>query len=331
MPRSSTGWSHGSRARVGLPHSRRTPTGPSVTRAIAWLLNLDAELELADPKHYRPSPAMLARIEQLRARMTLLLSAHDRVIGVDGSLDTCTEALAFCPTPSALTRIAATGLTAPAAPTLEVLRGVNSRAFCAELGQTLPGAQYVRDEQALQCVLASVRSEQGFVLKRDFGFAGREQRRVLPGSPNGALDASSLGFARRSFARGQGLQVEPWCERTHDFALHGYVLQGGRVLLDQPQAQVCDERGCWQHSAPLAPDALDGHELAALTREAERTGDALARAGYFGPFGIDAFRYRDGQGLTCFQPRCELNARFSMAYPRGLLEHARSVPDYPYR
>jgi len=258
------------------------------------------------------------------ARLTQLLTHDDRVLGRDVPPYDVVEVLAFCPTPTALARIANAGLVAPDAPALATLQQVNSRAFCAALGQTLPGARYVRDLATLQHMLSGPWPAHGWLLKRDFGFAGRERRRVL----SLPLDPSSLGFARRSFERGEGLQVEPWCERAHDFALHGYVFQSGRVLLGEPVAQHNDAQGSWVSTRALLEGELADDERAAQRQAADAAGRALAAAGYFGPFGTDAFRYLAPGGQTAFQPRSEINARFSMGYPRGLLEAALLVPDY---
>ena len=62
-----------------------------------------------------------------------------------------------------------------------------------------------------------------------------------------------------------------------------------------------------------------GQRYEALAGEIEKTAAALHAAGYFGPFGIDAFRYRLPGGGEAFNPRCEINARFTMGYPRALL------------
>jgi hypothetical protein len=60
-------------------------------------------------------------------------------------------------------------------------------------------------------------------------------------------------------------------------------------------------------------------EAALLATELQRTAAALTAAGYFGPFGIDGFRYRTADGSSALNPRCEINARFTMGYPRSLL------------
>jgi hypothetical protein len=47
-------------------------------------------------------------------------------------------------------------------------------------------------------------------------------------------------------------------------------------------------------------------------------------AGYYGPFGIDAFRWRDQNGKQQWNPRCEINARYSMGWSIGM---GQSRPD----
>lgn len=287
---------------------------------IAWLLNLDAELELAAPRHYRVDGAMEARISSLRPKLSRLLLPDDVIIGRDPAVEML-RALAFCPTPSALARIADAGLTPPRAPPLALLARVNSRAFCAELGQTLPGARYVHDDDELARTIAEDPARD-WLLKRPLSFAGRERRRVS----GGALDRPTRGFVERSFRRGEGLQVEPLVARSADFAQHGYVLTGGGLLLGAPVAQRCDARGAWLSTHELAPGELFATERDALQKSAREAGEALARLGYFGPFGVDAYRYVE-DGREHFQPRSEINARFSMGYPRALLEQALAFED----
>jgi hypothetical protein len=68
--------------------------------------------------------------------------------------------------------------------------------------------------------------------------------------------------------------------------------------------------------------ALEGDlapaERAALFSAAEEAAGALAAAGYFGPFGVDAFRYHDEEGTARFCARCEINARYSMGWAVGM-------------
>ena len=52
----------------------------------------------------------------------------------------------------------------------------------------------------------------------------------------------------------------------------------------------------------------------------ERVAGALHAAGYFGPFGIDAYRYADAHGRTRWNPCGELNARYTMGYALGMAD-----------
>lgn len=284
---------------------------------IAWLLNLGAELELAEPALQHTAPIDAARLRELLTGVADLITPDDVLLHelTPGELPADTSIQAFCPTPSALAQIAALGFTPPAAPSLAVLRAVNDRAFCAELGHGMPGAAFVRDMHALERHLSQPSPTGRHVIKRAFSFAGREQRRVQ----DGVLDASTRGFCQRSFAHGQGLQVEPWVERLADFCRHGHLTQAGVLRVGPTREQHCDAMGRFTGMSGTPAQSTPAEDRA-LRAELSKTSAALADAGYFGPFGIDAFRYQDpaADGVA-FNPRCEINARFTMGYPRQLL------------
>jgi hypothetical protein len=287
---------------------------------IAWLLNLDADLELQDPVSYRRAKLSAERIEELRSRVADLIAADDAVLDAPGRAAAATApstlARAFCPTPRALARIAELGLQPPPAPPLAVLRRVNDRRFCAELGHGLANACFALDMATLDRHLARFAATT-FVIKRAFSFAGREQRRVY----GGVLDSSTRGFCMRSFEHGEGVQVEPWVERLADFSRHGYLTRSGDVLIGETREQHCDAMGRFVRMS-TEPASASEDEAASLASTLAATGEALASAGYFGPFGIDGFRYASPDGAdrqTSFNPRCEINARFTMGYPRALL------------
>lgn len=292
---------------------------------IAWWLNLDAGLELAQPGAYRRSPELEARVRALAPRLSLLLAPEDLVL--DGSLRAEQlpgfTPLAFCATPSAHAALTALGFALPPPLPLPLLRALSRRSFAANLGQGLPGARYVESMAELQALLDDGPPVSGeWLLKRDFSFAARERRRIRGQRP----DTSTLGFARQSFARGEGLQIEPYVERLADFARHGFVPPGGAELLLGPVTrQEVDARGVWIASQIAEPDALAAEESSALERSAREAGEALRAQGYSGPYGVDAFRYRGADGAPAFQPRSEVNVRFSMGYPRCLLERALSA------
>jgi hypothetical protein len=291
---------------------------------IAWLLNLDAEVELQDPARYRVSRGgpRASRSAELEARMADLIAPDDVVLDDVSAMREVVQPLhqgawtilAFCPTPSALARIAALGLPVPPAPSLAVLRAMSDRSFCASLGHGLPQSCFVRDLRTLEAYLEQRSPTGSHVIKRAFSFAGREQRRVR----DGVLDDSTRGFCTRSFDRGEGVQVEPWVQRLRDFSRHGYLTRTGSLCLGASREQRCDPMGRFVGMSP-GPAEVSEAEDAALATELIRSADAMRAAGYFGPFGIDGFRYRKPDGSVAFNPRCEINARFTMGYPRALL------------
>ena len=58
---------------------------------------------------------------------------------------------------------------------------------------------------------------------------------------------------------------------------------------------------------------------ARLEEAAARAGEALAAAGYFGPFGIDAYEHRvPGGRERVLNPLSEINARFTMDWTTGM-------------
>ncbi len=272
------------------------------------MLNLDADEELAG----RP-----ARDLGLKARARLvarsselgLLVGDAYVLGTGDDARACGRVgLAFCPTPRALEALMAAFAVPAPAPSFEVLARVNHRKFCADLGQTLEGAAFVHD---LESVASRMRARAGgeWVLKHPHGYVGRMRHRSF------VFDAPTLSFAKSCLEEAGGLELEPWVARTDDYALHGYVAHDGTLTLGEPTRQICDGRGVWQKTS--REHDLSAKERTALVDETSRVGRALVEAGYFGPFGVDAFRFLDA-GEARFQPRCEINARYTMGYAVGM-------------
>jgi hypothetical protein len=281
---------------------------------VAWVLNLDAEDELAAPGgSHTSSRAMRARMAAMVERIEGLVAAGDVVLR-DGE-DTRADGVpgdAWCPTPRALARLRRAGAILPPAPSVEILRAVNGRAFCAAMGQTLPGAAYVtRVERALELL---ERAHGPWLAKRPLGFAGRGRRRLRAA----ALTEDDRAWLTASIRDHGGLQMEPLVERVADFGIHGHVAESGALRVGAPTVQRCDGHGAWLSTALAAPSELVSEEERALLEEASRVADALYRAGYFGPFGVDAYRFRHARRDTRFNPRSEINARYSMGWAVGM-------------
>jgi hypothetical protein len=279
-----------------------------------WLLNFDADDELARPVGHTPSASVVVRFAPLVERIGLV-PAGDVVIEEWSATwqppAGAFEGRAFCPTPRALRVLAKAGARLPGEPSLDVLRRVNHRAFSAQLGTCLPLARYVWTRDELLATLAS--GDGPWLLKRPFGFAGRGRQRLR----SSELDASVEPFVRASLETGEGLEVEPFVHRTLDVGLHGFVAPAGTVTMGEPTLQILDESGAWIEST-LARGELPASQQSLLCDEGRRVARALLEAGYFGPFGIDGFRWEDGTGAAQFNPRSEINARYSMGWAVGM-------------
>lgn len=290
-------------------------------RKSAWFLNFDAEEELARPVGYTPKRAVLARFEGLAAQVGALLSPDDVLVPEvqSGRIGPGYIGRAWCPTPRARKALSRAGVTLPPAPSLDVLRAVTNRGFSAGLGQTLPGARFATTLGEVEEALGQASPTGRWLLKRPWSFAGRGRLTVgsedASASAPGGREAAWIEVSLRSFG---GLQVEPLVERVADFALHGHVARSGEITLGAPTRQTCDAAFAWKGSARALPGDLFEDELDALVENAKLAGGALRRAGYFGPFGIDAFRWKDERGLRRWSPRCEINARYSMGWAVGM-------------
>ncbi len=285
----------------------------------AWILNLDADVELAAIASgaagartgYSPkkgvaeatrmfAPRLAARL--LDPQTDLMIDEHSPPLVARGLIGR-----AFCPTPRALRLLVRAGAEPEAHPDCDVLVRVNSRAFCSSLGATLEGAELVTTEEEARAHLATSPPKaiaRRWRMKRNFGMTGRGQRVVLPGL---ATD-SDFAFVRAGLSEG-GVQIEPDVSIVYERAIHGMLAADGSFVLGPVVQQHCDARGAWVSSEPLPPRG----EPVALRAEAERVAAALHAEAYFGPFGVDSFAYEAG-GTIALQPRSEINARFTMGF-----------------
>ena len=283
-------------------------------KRLAWVLNLDADLELAAPQGYTPRRTVLdamAAFVPVLARSLLgpedvLVEATSPALHARGL-----TGRAFCPTPRALAALRDAGAEPEPAPGMEILRLVNSRAFASSLGSTLPGAAFVTTLDDARTLLARPPPlGHGWRVKRAFGMSGRGQRLIA----STQLTEADLAFVRGGMPDG-GVQIEPNVTIEREYAIHGVLDGDGTYRLGAIVEQRCDARGAWLATEPLhdASDAL----TEALVAEASRVAAALAGRGYFGPFGIDAFAYRGPENVTVLQLRSEINARYSMGFAVG--------------
>lgn len=316
----SSGGMEGSGAQEGgnfFGRSARVSYAPfAMNESAAWVLNFDADMELARPRDYAPKRALIERFGMYIPKLLELIGPSAVVISECSRERFQGPGRAWCMTPRARKLLLASGAEPVAAPSLSVLQTVNNRAFSAALGQTLEGARFVRSVGEVLETLCQAAPNAVFLAKRAFGFSGRGHKRLglLSAREGGADHAWILA----SFKAGHGLSLEPFVRRSDDFGLHGYLSRSGELVLGEPTQQVCNAFGAWQASVRAKALDLEAGERDALLEEAQKAAKALWAAGYFGAFGVDAFRWVDEGGRRYFNARSEINARYSMGWAVGM-------------
>ena len=285
----------------------------------AWVLNLDADLELgARGPSYTPAARVVAQMGDWQRQLAALLLGPEDVLIHEGREAGAARGCigrAFCMTRRARALLERAGASPEPSPPVEVLAQVNDRAFAFALGFNLPGAELLFDAEAVAAKLATPPPSGylGWRMKRRFGMAGRGQRVV-----RGEVSEVDVRFLRASVEpSGSGLVVEPEADVEREYGLHGYVESSGSLRLGSVVVQHCDARGQWSSTARAALEELSRAEADQLIARAELVAAALVRAGYFGPFGIDAFRHRAAPGGTELHSLSEINARYSMGFAVG--------------
>jgi hypothetical protein len=204
-----------------------------------------------------------------------------------------------------------------------VVAAVHHRTFCLEvahsLNRALPGARMVSSPADLE------REAGNWVLKAPLSAAGRSRHLHRAGE---SLDEPAVRRRiERLFERHGPLLFEPWMDRTDDFGCvavltpEGFRLAGFHRLLVDSRGQFA---GIELTATFRGFEGLTGEEQAAMEKALDATTRALRQAGYSGPFGIDAWRYRRPSGEPAFHPLGEINARMTFGLvARALVDRLR--------
>jgi hypothetical protein len=294
--------------------------GPCST---VWLLNFDAEAELACTGPYSPR-ALSARASAAQARVaqTLLGPSDSLLEAARWDPTQSPRGRAWCPTPSARARFQRAGIELEPGPALDVLRTVNNRRFCLPLRQQRTEAiepEAVTTEAELTHLLKT--RSRPLLFKRVYSCAGQAQLR-LTGEPS----THDQRVLRDALTKG-GLVAERFVDIELEVSLHGELTEDGRVRFGQPCRQHVDAQRAFVAAAPLLPGQLAPEHLATLTDTALAVAERLKQARYFGPFGIDAYVWSD-QGTLRFNPLSEVNARYTMAFGVGMPHTPTSRPNW---
>ena len=125
-----------------------------MARRFAWILNLDAELELSRARPgYVAQSRLSAQLAEHGTGARALLGEGDVLVAPGSRYPADYVGRAWCPTPLALAALRHAGLEPEPHPDATVLRRVNHRRFAHELGAGLPGQRYVETRAALHELL----------------------------------------------------------------------------------------------------------------------------------------------------------------------------------
>jgi hypothetical protein len=301
------------------------------------LANLLAEDELAG-RRSSPPRTVLETVARMAPLLRVFAREGDRLwspapgpdleSGPLRDLSPAGEVLAWCETPTALQhrdgpRLPSTiDWDAPLrdllwqlpTPSPDVVARVHHRAFHLQVAQSigcaLPGARMV--ESLLELDLALRDAPSSWVLKAPFSASGRS--RYIERNGPALSDPKARRTVERLFENHGPLLFEPWMARTEDFGVS--ALLGPELKIVGIHGQKVDIKGQFAE-IDLHPD-LSSQDRKLLLETTEAVAENLREAGYVGPFGIDAWRYRAGAGIV-LNPLGEINARMTF----GLVAWAR--------
>lgn len=283
-----------------------------MARPIAWHLNLDAEYALAAGSlRYRPTEDLRRQVEAAGRNVPCLRPGDVRLGELpEGASAAAWMGRAWCPTEAALALLRSRGVPVPPAPDEAILRRVNHRDFWRVSGLSALPSVRVRSSSDLRTL-----SAQRLLLKRALSAAGRGKRPLRPAD----ITAKDRAWIEKSAGLG-GCLAEPWVDITAEYAVHGYLFPPGS---GRPPhfGVICRQRmahRAWVAAEPVAPDALDASQSQALMAAAAQVATCLEKAGYFGPFGVDAFVGQLEDGAFIFQPVSDVNARYTMGWWTGM-------------
>jgi hypothetical protein len=208
------------------------------------------------------------------------------------------------------------------APSIDVVKRVNSRRYASELESTTmlqPEPSLLAGSMDDVTSFLNQSAPSPWLIKGEFGMSGRERIRVK----GSLLNASQLGWLKREFSAGRAVVIEPMLDRLDEVSVHYDVEPDGVAHRVGIVALTSDARG--QFAQAVVGTGEDQQtryaEWETVLSHTDHAAQEASRIGYVGPLGIDAMRYRTHDGEMGFRPLQDINARWTMG--RLALELAR--------
>lgn len=198
-------------------------------------------------------------------------------------------------------------------PDLSVVRDVNNRKFCNDLGTEfelgVPGSSFFSTLEEFSLQSKVLKEFYPLVVKPAFGGSGFGL--IVVQSPD-HTDAELEKI--KTYCDHGGAVLEPWCNRKYDLSTNFDILPDGSVTPFRYQRLFSNEYGAF-FGIYLAPaDHLLDKWKDKLARSAAIIAGQLKRAHYYGPAGLDSFVYTDRSGRESLAAVIEINARHVMSY-----------------
>jgi hypothetical protein len=188
----------------------------------------------------------------------------------------------------------------------EMIKEINSKAFSANR-YPLEGAEQLFNEKELAHWFSDLPGKK--ILKTCFGVSGKGNRL------GEELKPSLLSFCKQEWAKDRPIIAEPWLERFFDFSTQWFIHRDGEIELLGPTVFIVDSKGSYQGTYAGQAAQLFGSYYPFLEEHLESVAPLLleiARMGFFGHLGIDAFLYRKN-GEIKLRPVVEINARETLS------------------
>lgn len=270
------------------------------------VLNLDAELEWAGVR----AAASSERAARWAAQVMPFWERTDRLWSGGSDALPGAAGYAWGSTPKALQALQRAGATPVGCAPAEIAARANHRGFAAPFASGLPRAGFARSTGEVRRLLTTALPGESWWAKQAWSWAARGRRVFAPRS----LQPADEAFLAKAIANG-GVQLEPRVELLEEWALHGWIDDGGGVRFGTWTRQTIDGHGQWCASRPC-PEGPGGERLTS-EKTAERLATALLEIDYRGPFGVDGFFYRDAAGAPAWRFAGDVNARFTMGWHSG--------------
>lgn len=192
------------------------------------------------------------------------------------------------------------------APSQEAVKAVNSRSFShqfeCDAGPLAPeGLRLLTSPGDLTKATQSL-GMRDWIVKAEFGMSGRER---IAG--RGPPADSQVNWLRNRLRESRVAFFEPKLEIIEECGLQFDIEPSGRIGLVGISRLISTPNGGYRGS--LFPGEASGFEAA--IRQGYEVASAAAQAGYFGPMGIDAARYVEGDDIRVRAVQ-DVNGRYTM-------------------